>query len=333
MINFASGQAPEDAKRVVVTGLGMVTPLGVGKGAFSARLFSGEGAISAISSFETAAFPSHLGAEVTNFSARDFIDVKTLRRMDRLSAITTASARLALEDAGLAVDMANRDRIGIILGTAFGPTDITAQLVETLVTKGSAFVNPIVVPNTVLNAPAGHASIELGFRGVNTTVTHYAVSAETALAYAVSEIRRGAADYILAGGADILSKFYYEVLTRFHALSPLNSGPEACRPFDRARNGMVAGEGCGILCLETMESAISRGRKPYCGITGIGMGSSPAPAITWPEEPAGIKRTIRQAMTSAGGNYWTNRRHLGGRQRQPGSGCHGSCGLCRGLQR
>jgi 3-oxoacyl-[acyl-carrier-protein] synthase II len=106
-----------------------------------------------------------------------------------------------------------------------------------------------------MNAPAGHASIELGFRGINTTVNHYAVSAESALAYGAQEIRRGAADVLLAGGADVLAPFYFESLTRFKALSPLQGGgSEGAHPFDLRRNGPVAGEGCGILCLEPLEA-------------------------------------------------------------------------------
>ena len=286
--------------RVVVTGIGMVTPLGVGREVFGERLFAGECGISEIKSFDTQGLSSHLGAEVSGFSPRDFVAVKALRRMDRLSLMTTAAARLSLEDAGIAVTEANRDRIGIILGTSFGPTEVTTQLVGTLVTKGAAWVNPIAVPNSVLNAPAGHASIELGFRGVNTTVTHYAVSAEMALAYAVSEIRRGAADCILAGGADILSPFYYEALSRFRALSPQDGGPETCLPFDLARNGLVAGEGCGLICVESWESACARGREPYCEITGTGMASSPTRPTEWPDSPEGIQRTIGRALKHAG---------------------------------
>jgi 3-oxoacyl-[acyl-carrier-protein] synthase II len=289
-----------DSGPVVVTGMGMVTPLGVGKKAFGSRLFAGESAISGIESFPTDAFLSHLGAEVRGFLPRNFISLKNLRRMDRISQLTTAAARLALDDAGISVNPANRDRIGILMGTAFGATDVTVHLIETLLKQGPSFVNPIMVPNTVLNAAAGHASIELGFRGVNITVTHFAVSAEMALTYAVAEIRRGAADCILAGGTDILSPFYFETLTRFKALSPGDGKTEACRPFDRDRSGMVAGEGCGILCLESRQSARARGRKPYGEITGLALGSSPTPPTQWPENPAGIKRTIRRALDSAG---------------------------------
>jgi len=290
----------DNARRVVVTGIGMVTPLGIGKEEFGSRLFAGDCAIDTIKSFDTSNYPSHLGAEVTNFTPRDFISVKNLRRMDKIALMTAASARMALDDAGIQITEVNRDHTGIILGTAFGATDVTLQFASTLLTEGPALVNPILVPNTVMNAPAGHTSIELGFRGINTTVTHFAVSAETAIAYAAAEIRRGAADFILTGGVDILSRFYYEVLTRFHALSAQNGGPEACRPFDVNRNGTIAGEGCGIICLESLQSAMARGHKPYCEITGEGMGSSPTKPTGWPENTDGIKRTLRRALKNAG---------------------------------
>jgi len=285
--------------RIVITGIGPVTPLGIGKEEFGRRVFAGESAIGEINSFDTSAFRSHLGAEIAGFQPRDYISVKNIRRMDRISQLTAAASRLALEDAGLEIDSNNRDRVGILLGTSFGATDVTVQFAETLLRDGPAFVNPILVPNTVMNAPAGHASIELGFRGVNTTVTHFAVSAETAIAYAVSEIRRGAADFMLTGGVDILSKFYYEALTRLSALSPLDGKSESCRPFDQNRNGTVAGEGCGMICIESWESARARGRKPYCEIKGSGQGSSPCPPIGWPDNAAGVQRTIGRALNNA----------------------------------
>lgn len=290
----------DNARRVVVTGIGMVTPLGIGKEEFGRRLFAGDCAIDTIKTFDTSSFPSHLGAEVTNFTPRDFISVKNLRRMDKIALMTAASARLALEDAGIQITLENRDRVGIILGTAFGATDVTLQFAGTLLTEGPTLVNPILVPNTVMNAPAGHTSIELGFRGINTTVTHFAVSAETAIAYAAAEIRRGTADFVLTGGVDILSKFYYEALTKFHSLSPQNGEPEACRPFDMDRNGAIAGEGCGIIFLESWQSARARGRQPYCEIKGTGLGSSPTTPTGWPENTDGIKRTMSRALKNAG---------------------------------
>lgn len=289
-----------DNQRIVVTGLGMVTPLGVGKDEFSRRLFEGDCGIDTVQAFDTQAMTSHLAAEVRDFSPRDFISLKNLRRMDKTSLMTAASARLALADAGISVNLDNRDRIGILLGTAFGATDVTVSFADALLSAGPSSVNPILVPNTVMNAPAGHTSIELGFRGVNTTITHFAVSAETAIAYAVSEIRRGAADVILTGGVDILSKFYYESLTKFRGLSPDDGQQEGARPFDAQRNGYVAGEGCGILCLESLAAARERGARVYCEISGTGLGSSPTSPVAWPENTEGIVRTCKRALNNAG---------------------------------
>ena len=288
-------------RRVAVTGVGMVTPLGVGKEAFAERLFRGETGIAQIAGFDTSRFPSHLGAEVKGFSARDFISLKTLRRMDRLSQMATASARLALEDAGIVVNEANRDRVGILLGTAFGATDVKTHCARILCTDGSGAVNPILVPNTVMNAPAGHASIELGIRGVNTTVNHHAASGETAIVCAAMDIQRGAADVVLAGGADILSDFFFEALIRYRAVSPLDGGAEGARPFDRRRNGPVIGEGAGIICLESLDRARERGAVPYCEIAGWGLSASPAGPTGWPEDPRGDIDVI-QAAANGGGN-------------------------------
>ena len=214
--------------------------------------------------------------------------------------MVTASARMALDEAGIRIGAANRDRIGIIMGTAFGNTELKVNSARTLFTEGPNMVNPIHMPNTVMNAPAGHASIELGFRGVNTTINHLAVSAETALAYGAMEIHRGAADVILAGGADILSSFFYEALTRFRALSPINGGLEGARPFDCNRNGPVMGEGCGIVCLEAGDLARERGAVPYAEVMGWGLSSSPAPPTGWPDEPRGFILAVERALRMAG---------------------------------
>jgi 3-oxoacyl-[acyl-carrier-protein] synthase II len=286
-------------RRVVITGIGMVTPLGVGKEAFAEALRQGRTGIGEITAFPTDGLGSHMGAEVRDFPARDFISLKNLRKMDRLSAMTTASCRMALDDAGIGITPANRDGIGIVMGTAYGNTEDKVQSARVLFTQGPQRVSPLHVPNTVMNAPAGYASIELGFRGVNTTVNHQAISAETAIAYGAMEIRRGAAEMILAGGGEILSPFFYEALTRFKALSPTDGGVEGARPFDVTRNGPVLGEGCGIVCLEAEESARERGATPYGVLAGWGLGSSPAPPTAWPTDPRGFLLTLSRALKMA----------------------------------
>jgi 3-oxoacyl-[acyl-carrier-protein] synthase II len=286
-------------RRVAVTGMGMVTPIGVGKDSFGRALFQGDCGIGEIASFDTSCFPSHLGAEIKAFSPRDFISIKNLRRMDRLSQMVVASTRLALDDAAVSVTPVNRDRIGMILGSAFGPTDIKIHCAHILFTEGPGMINPILVPNAVMNAPAAHAAIELGFRGVNTTVNHQAASAETALIYAAMEIQKGAADIILAGGADILSSFFFETLVVYRAVSPADGNTEGARPFDKLRNGPVAGEGCAIVCLELLEHAQRRGVVPYCEMAGWGMSSAPAKPTDWPVNAKGVVLAMNRALKAA----------------------------------
>jgi len=285
--------------RIVITGMGMVTPLGIGKEQFSARLFRGDSGIREIAAFDTSRLASHLGAEVRDFNPLDFISAKNVRRMDRLSQMAVTSARLAVEDARVVIGPENRDRVGIILGTAYGPTDLKIRCTRILFEQGPSRINPRLVPNSVLNAPAGHTSLELGFRGVNTTVNHQGTSGESALVYAAMELQRGTADIILAGGADILSDFFFESLVRFHAVSPTDGGAEAARPFDVNRNGPVAGEGCGIVCLERLDHALERGAVPYCEITGWGMSSAPAKPTGWPQDGKGVTLAIKKALKMA----------------------------------
>ena len=285
---------------VVISGIGMVTPLGTGKALFSEKLLGGGCGISPITSFDTSGFPSRLGAAVADFTPRDFISIKNLRKMDRISAMAAASARMALEDAGVSINASNRDRTGIVLGTAFGSTDVAAQFAGIIFREGPGVASPFLVPNTVMNAPAGHTAIELGFRGINSTVNHREASAETAIAYAAAEIMRDRADVMLAGGSEIISEFFFRILTNFKALSPLNGGTEGARPFDTLRNGPVAGEGAGIVCLESRKHAEARGVEPYCEIAGWGMSSAPAPPTDWPSDPRGPVLAITRALESAG---------------------------------
>jgi 3-oxoacyl-[acyl-carrier-protein] synthase II len=286
--------------RVVITGLGLVTPLGVGRDDFARNLFAGQSGVGPITAFDTARFPSRRGAAVEDFDPRDFIALKNRRRMDRLSKMSAAAARMALEDAGIEVTAANRYRIGVVLGVVFGGTDVAARFLRSILDEGPNFASPMLVPNTVINAPAGHSAIELGLRGLNTTVNHREASAETAIAYAAQEIRKGRADAILTGGADIFSEFLFEILTHFKALAPLTEAEAGPRPFDLARRGPLIGEGAGILCLESRTHALERGAPLYGEIRGWGMSSAPAPPTAWPDSPHGPVLAMRRALAAAG---------------------------------
>ena len=285
--------------RVVITGMGLVTPLGIGRETVARNLFAGHSGIRPIERFETGPLGCHLGGEVSDFSPMDFISPRTFRRMDRLSQMVTAAARMAIEDSRIDLAVQDKSRIGIVMGTAYGATDVAAQFAGTLFTEGPRRVNPILVPNTVMNAPAGHAAIELGLKGINSTVNHREASAETALAYAAMQVRLGRADIILAGGGDTISPFFITILERFRALSPQDGGEEMARPFDRHRNGPVIGEGAALLCVESLESARVRGATIYGEISGWGMASAPAPVNDWPDDPAGMILAMQKAMAMA----------------------------------
>lgn len=285
---------------VVVTGIGMVSPLGLGRSAFAEALFSGESGITPLTLFDPGPDRPRLAAQVTNFKAQEYIRPATARRMDRLSQMVAAAARMAADDAGLTVTPDNRDRIGVMLGTCFGGTDVAATFGKVLFGEGPRRVNPILVPNTVMNAPAGHLAIELGVRGINTTVNHREVAAETALAYGASQLRNGRATAIFSGGGDILSPFAVSVFHHFRALSPQDDGDEGAYPFDKRANGLVLGEGAAILCLETLAAAEQRGTQPYCELASWGMASAPAPATGWPKFPDGPVLAMQRALAAAG---------------------------------
>jgi 3-oxoacyl-[acyl-carrier-protein] synthase II len=288
------------SRRVVITGAGVVSPLGVGMKDFTDRLFRGDSAVREIDAFDTKGLSSHLGAMITDFNPKQIINAKNIRKMDTLSRAAVAAVRLAADDAGLVIDEKNRDRVGIVMGVTFGATEISIMFAHTLWAEGPMMINPLHVPNTVINAPAGHASIELGFRGVNSTINHKESSAETAVAYAAGEIMRSTADAMFAGGADVISPLLFEALTRFRALSPAGGGSEGARPFDEKRNGPVVGEGAGVICLESLDAAKNRGAKIYGEVKGWGMSSSPAPPTDYPTDPAGYVRAVRRALDAAG---------------------------------
>jgi 3-oxoacyl-[acyl-carrier-protein] synthase II len=288
------------SEAAVITGVGAVSPFGIGRRAFGEALFSGQSAIAPIRAFDTAGCSSHLGAEIPAYDYKEYLSLKGIRRMDRLSKLAATAARLAVEDAGVDLTAGSADRRGIIMGTSFGATDIAVRFASVIFTESPRLANPRLVPNTVMNAPAGHIAIELNLRGVNTTVNHREISAETAVAYAAAQIQAGKADLLLAGGADILTDFYFEVLGRFRTLSPQDEGPERARPFDWQRNGCVAGEGAGLLCLESRSHAQARGAAIYGEVAGWGLASAPAPLAGWPTDGRGARLAMERALAAAG---------------------------------
>lgn len=289
-------------EKVVVTGVGVVSPLGPAP-AFFAGLIAGATGIRTIDQaslrLEGAAVP-RLEARVRDFNARDHIKPALLRRMDRCSQMVVASCRMALADAGLTLAGADAENTGVVVGTAFGNLTESEDFLRGLFAKGPGLANPLTFPNLVLNAPTGYVAIDLGIRGPNLTVVRGEASGEAALALAYDTIVTGQADVLLAGGVDELSPALRQIHADLHLLSPgAEGGEEWSSPFDRARNGVVMGEGAAMLVLERAEHAAARGARVLAELAGHGSDSAPASPHDWPTVAAAADAHALRAELAA----------------------------------
>jgi len=272
--------------RVVITGLGVISPIGIGKEALLKSLKEGRSGIRKITKFDTSKYKSHLGGEITDFNPKDYINPMKIRRMDRDSQIAVAAAVLALKDANLEITSEASSGCGVILGSGFTGLETTEAFHRGLIEHGPSGVNPMLFPNTVPNAPAGHISIELGITGPNSTITQKGATGEGAIGYA----------YHL-----LISWILFHAYSHLGILSPLENKdyPEGSRPFDKRRNGMVLGEGGGILVLETIEYAQKRGAKIYAEVIGYGMSSSNPGISDYDSDGKGMVRAMELVLEDA----------------------------------
>ncbi len=281
---------------VVVSGLGVVSPIGVGHTQFWSALCAGASGIAPLA--EAAGVP-HLAARLVAFSPREFIRSAHLRRMDPLSRTLVAASRLALADARLDHRAFDPTRVGVVVGTALGDISESVQYLERLFTKGPALASPLLFPNLVLNAPASYTAMEINCIGPNLTVSQGETSGEQAIAVGCDLIRTGRADVVLAGGTDELAEIGVTAYREFGALSSQHGGPEWCSPYDRDRNGVILGEGAGVLVLESPRHARARGARVYAEINdhvGFGVPSSP---YDWPRHAPGAAVQLKKFLTRA----------------------------------
>jgi 3-oxoacyl-[acyl-carrier-protein] synthase II len=261
--------------RVVITGLGIVSSIGVGKGEFWKNCLQGISGIKPIRGFNVSSYRSRLGGQLPEIDFKAFIKPANLRRMDRIGKMMVSAVRLALEDSGLELGKENSNRMGLSIGTGLGSSDTVDQFFRSLLKDGPVGAAPLLFQTSVPNAVSSHCSIEYGIKGINITFSHKETSTEMAMAYAYHLLREERMDMILAGGGDELSEPLYHVYSMLGALSPgRGRGVEGVRPFDQDRNGIVLGEGSGILVLETLEHAKKRGAKIYAELAGAGMAGS-----------------------------------------------------------
>jgi 3-oxoacyl-[acyl-carrier-protein] synthase II len=286
---------------IAITGLGCVSPLGIGVEKLWRGLAAGQSGIAPIKNFDISAYKSHLGGEVRDFNPKDFVEPMKARRMDRTSLLAIAAAKEALSDAGLDPKTLDRDRTGVILGTGFGSTSSTEEFCVGLLTHGPAGTNPMLFPSTVPNAPASQVAIELGLRGPNSTVSQKEASGEEAIGFAYHTLLRERADILLSGGVDELSYILFHGHSALGALSPgrRRRGPEGSFPFDRRANGIVLAEGAGILVLEPAEKAQNRQAKIHARILGYGMAAGYGGVVAYDRDPRGMVQAINLALKQA----------------------------------
>ena len=290
-------------KRVVITGLGIITAQGLTVEEYFNNLLAGKSAVKKITRFDISDFPSQIGSEITNYNPEDHMDKKLVRRVDRFIHYALPAADQAVSDAGL--DKASgidKDRVGIIFGSGIGGIEIFGNTAVEERNEGWKKVSPFFIPSLITNMAGGQIAIKHGFRGPNYSISTACASASHSIIEAYNAIMRGDADIMVTGGSEApLTSLGYAGFCKARALSTRNDEPEkASRPFDVGRDGFVMGEGAGAIIIETEASAVKRGAKIYGYLLGGGM-SCDAYHMTAPcEDGAGAALAMENAIKHAG---------------------------------
>ncbi|MGY2716690.1 3-oxoacyl-[acyl-carrier-protein] synthase II [Thermostichus sp. MS-CIW-22] len=289
-------------RRVVITGLGAITPLGNSPGEFWQSLLAGRSGIGPITHFDASRHECRIAGEVKGFDPLDYLDRKDVKRTDRFVHLALAATQQALEDAQFRITDLNAEQVGVILGTGIGGIRVLEEQQTIYLQKGPDRCSPFMVPMMIANMAAGHVAIRFGAKGPNSCTVTACASGSNAIGDAFRLIQRGEVQVAITGGTEAaVTPLSVAGFSAMKALSTRNDAPEqACRPFDRDRDGFVMGEGAGILLLEELEHARSRGAKIYAEIVGYGL-TCDAHHITNPA-PAGegAARAMRLALKDAG---------------------------------
>ncbi|MDO8848329.1 MAG: beta-ketoacyl-ACP synthase II [Coriobacteriia bacterium] len=291
-------------RRVVVTGLGVVSPVGVGVSATWESIIAGRSGIGPITAFDVSAYPTRFAGYIDGWDPTPWIDVKEARRMARFQQFAVASALMAVEDSGLVIDESNAERVGVIVGSGIGGLQTMEEQKAVLDEKGPGRVSPFLVPMMIVDLAAGHISIRLGAKGINYAPVSACATGNHSIGEAGEVIARDDADVIIAGGFDCgVTPLGLAGFCAARSLSTRNDDPQgASRPFDADRDGFVMGEGGGILVLEELEHARARGAHIYAELAGYGA-SADAYHLTAPAPDGnGARRAMIQALDRAGMN-------------------------------
>jgi len=252
--------------------LGIVSPIGIGKENYWDSLRNGRSGTGRVTFFDTSTYPCQIDAEVKNFQPENYIDKKTIRRMDRFTQFALAAADMAIRDGGLDTAKIDPERVGVIAGTGIGGLSTIEEEHSVLLERGARRVSPFLIPRLIPNIAPGEIAIRWGFRGPNYAVSSACSTSNHAIGDAVRMLRYGDADVIVAGGTEAaITPLGFAGFCAARTLSTRNDSPEkASRPFDKNRDGFVMGEGAGIVVLETLEHALSRGVPIYGELAGYG---------------------------------------------------------------
>lgn len=289
-------------KRVVITGLGCVTPVGTGKDDFWVNIKSGVSGIDKITRFDYTNYQTQIAGEVKDFTPEDYISKKELKKMDRFTQFAMVASKLAVADSELDLNNIDGNRMGTVIGTGIGGVETIEAQHKNLLEKGNRRVSPFFIPMMIGNMAAGQVAIEFGAKGPSTNICTACASGTNSVGDAFKIIQRGDADIMIAGGTEAaVAEFAVAGFCNMKAMSTNNDNPQkASRPFDKDRDGFVMGEGCGILILEELESAIKRNAKIYAEIVGYGMTSDAYHITTPAENGEGAARSMQMAIKDAG---------------------------------
>src|SRR2546428_2679112 len=289
-------------RRVVITGLGVVTPVGNDLETFWKNLVKGKSSIGRIQSFDTANYDCKIGGEVRDFDPKIFFNnPKDVRRTDRFSQFAMAAAKMSMQDSGIDLERVNRDRFGVIVSSGIGGLKTLEDQFTTLMNKGPSRVSAFTIPMLISNMASGAVSMEFGLRGPNMCIVTACATSNNAIGESWRLIKFGDADIFLAGGSEAsIVELGLAGFSAMKALSRRNDEPErASRPFDRDRDGFVMSEGAGIVIIEELEHAKKRGAKIYCELSGYGLSADAHHMTAPPEDGGSAARAMQQALDHA----------------------------------
>jgi len=294
-------ETPAASRRVVVTGLGVVTSIGHDVDTFWSSLLAGRCGVQRVTLFDPSEFACQIGAEVRDWDAAQHMDPKEARRNDRYTHFGFVAAKQAVKDSGLDMNREDGDRVGVMIGSGIGGMYTYESQLKVLAERGPRKVSPFTIPSLIGNMCSGLVAIDIGARGPNFGLVSACATGTHAIGEAAHAIRRGDVDVMIAGGSEAaITPFAYASFCSMKAMSTRNDSPQtASRPFDKSRDGFIMGEGSGILVLESLEHAQARGARIYCELAGYAA-TCDAYHITQPDpEGKGLSLAMKRALASA----------------------------------